>query len=132
MTTHLLSSLAADIAAIEMLASAMKLKVEALHVPEPAAPEVPATANQISIDVLVEVISLELSGFAKGRRNYKTAEFCEHCRPLLPLGTADVALDSDNQPLWRDRFFRFHNKLAARRGFKRTGPGTWAAPAGGK
>ena len=120
---------------MEMLTVAIKLKVEALHVPEPAAPEVPAvpvTTKRIPAHVLVDVIALELSGFVEGRKTYKTAEFCEHCRPLLPLGTADVALDCDNQPFWRERFFWFHNKLAERRGFERTAPGIWAASAGGK
>jgi hypothetical protein len=129
MTTHLLDSLAADLAALEMLTAAIKIKVEALQAPEPAAiPAVPVTAKRIPEHVLVDVIASEISGFVKGRASYKAGEFCDHCRPLLPLGSVDVALDCDDQPFWRDRFIRAHNKIAERRGFKRTAPGVWAVP----
>ena len=123
MTTHLFDSLAADLAALEMLTAGIKLKVEALQPPEPAAPAVPVTDHKIPLHVLVDVIASEISGFVKGRAHYKTEEFCDHCRPLLPLGSVDLALDRDRQPLWRDRFIRAHNRIAERRQFKRTAPG---------
>jgi hypothetical protein len=128
MTTHLLDSLAADLAALEMLTSAIKLKVEALQAPEPAVPAVPVTDRKIPYHALVDAIYLEFSGFTKGRASYKTEEFCDHCRPLLPLGSVDVALDCDGKPLWRRRFFKAHDKIAERRGFKRSARGTWAVP----
>jgi hypothetical protein len=128
MTTHLLDSLAADLAALEMLTAAIKIKVEALQAPEPAVPAVPVTTKRIPEHVLVDVIASEISGFVKSRASYKAGEFCDHCRPLLPLGSVDIALDCDDQPFWRDRFIRAHNKIAERRGFKRTGPGVWAVP----
>jgi hypothetical protein len=131
MTTHLLDSLAADLAALEMLTAAIKLKVEALQAPEPAAPAVPVTDRKIPYHALVDAIYLEFSGFTKGRASYKTEEFCDHCRPLLPLGSVDVALDCDGKPLWRRRFFKAHDKIAERRGFKRSARGTWAVPSEG-
>ncbi len=131
MSNHLLSSLAADLAALEMLTAVIKSKVEALQTPEPAAPAVPVTTKKISGHVLVDVIASEISGFVKGRASYKTEEFCDRCRPLLPLGSVDVALDCDGKPLWRRRFFKAHDKIAQRRGFKRSTRGTWAVPSEG-
>ena len=128
MSNHLLDSLAADLAALEMLTAAIKLKVKALQAPEPAAPSAPVTTRKISGHVLVDVIASEISGFVKGRASYKTEEFCDHCCPLLPLGSVDVALDCDGKPLWRRRFFRAHDKIAQRRGFKRSARGAWSVP----
>jgi hypothetical protein len=128
MTTHLLDSLAADLAALEMLTAAIKLKVEALQAPEPAAPAVPVTTKPVPNHVLYDVIVSEMERFTECGKSYKIADFCDHCQPVLPLGSIDFEPDSDDQPKWRDRFIYAHNQIAKHRGFKRIAPGVWAVP----
>jgi hypothetical protein len=132
MANDLIADMEQKVTLLEEFTQAMKAKLQLIRLGglqfPAAAPAVPVTDHKIPQHVLVDVIASEISGFVKGRASYKAAEFCDHCRPLLPLGSVDVALDCDDQPFWRDRFIRAHNKIAERRGFKRTAPGVWAVP----
>jgi hypothetical protein len=132
MTTHLLDSLAADLAALEMLTAAIKIKVEALQPPEPAAPAVPVTAKRMPKDVITDVIVTQLPLFLASRNKYRINEFREHCKPFLPIGAADIECDCDGCPKWLSRFTYSHNQVVKRRGFTSDNMGGWTAPAGGK
>ena len=128
----LIADMEAKVTLLQEFAAAMKAELQLIRLgglqSPAAAPAVPVTTKRIPEHVLVDVIASEISGFVKGRASYRAGEFCDHCRPLLPLGSVDIALDCDDQPFWRDRFIRAHNKIAERRGFKRTAPGVWAVP----
>jgi hypothetical protein len=132
MTTHLLDSLAADLAALEMLTAAIKLKVEALQAPEPAAPAVPVTAKRMPKDVITDVIVTQLPRFLASRNKYRVNEFREHCKPFLPIGAADIECDCDGCPKWFSRFTYSHNQVVKRRGFTSDNMGGWTVPAGGR
>jgi hypothetical protein len=132
MTTHLLDSLAADLAALEMLTAAIKIKVEALQAPEPAVPAVPVTAKRMPKHVIADVISTQLSVFTESCKSYHVREFREHCRPFLPLGSADIERDHGNSEKWKSRFVGAHNQIALNRGFTTDGNGNWTVPAGGR
>jgi hypothetical protein len=132
MTTHLLDSLAADLAALEMLTAAIKLKVEALQAPEPAAPAAPVTAKRMPKDVITDVIVTQLPSFLASRNKYRINEFREHCKPFLPIGAADIECDCDGCPKWFSRFTYSHNQVVKRRGFTSDNMGGWTVPAGGR
>ena len=132
MTTHLLDSLAADLAALEMLTAAIKLKVEALQAPEPAAPAVPVTAKRMPKDVITDVIVTQLPLFLASRNKYRINEFRQHCKPFLPIGAADIECDCDGCPKWFSRFTYSHNQVVKRRGFASDNMGGWTVPAGGR
>jgi hypothetical protein len=135
MANSLIADMEAKVTLLQEFAAAMQAELQLIRLGElqfPAAePSVPVTDRKIPYHALVDAIYLEFSGFTKGRASYKTEEFCDHCRPLLPLGSVDVALDCDGKPLWRRRFFKAHDKIAERRGFKRSARGTWAVPSEG-
>jgi hypothetical protein len=128
MTTHLLDSLAADLAALEMLTAAIKIKVEALQAPEPAVPAVPVTAKRMPKDVITDVIVTQLPLFLASRNKYRINEFREHCKPFLPIGAADIECDCDGCPKWFSRFTYSHNQVVKRRGFTTDNMGGWAVP----
>jgi hypothetical protein len=132
MTTHLLDSLAADLAALEMLTAAIKIKVEALQAPEPAVPAVPVTAKRMPKDVITDVIVTQLPAFLASRNKYRINEFREHCKPFLPIGAADIECDCDGCPKWFSRFTYSHNQVVKRRGFASDNMGGWTVPDGGK
>lgn len=128
MSTHLLDSLAADLAALEMLTAAIKLKIEALQLPEPAESAVPVTTKRMPKHVIANVISTQLPLFVESRSQYHVSEFRKQCCSLLPIGTADKIPDKDSRERWIGRFNYSHNQIALLRGFTTDGNGNWSVP----
>jgi len=140
MTPHpLIAKLEADVSNLELLTATIKAQLQILRLvglqpPEPAAaiPAVPVTAKRMPKHVIADVISTQLSVFTESCKSYHVSEFRKHCRPFLPLGSADIEPDHGNSEKWKSRFVNAHNQIAANRGFKPDGNGSWSVPDGGK
>ena len=136
MTHHpLIANLEADVSLLELLTANMKaqlhlLRLTGLQPPEPAAatPAVPVTAKRMPKHVIADVISTQLSVFTESCKSYHVREFREHCRPFLPLGSADIERDHGNSEKWKSRFVGAHNQIALNRGFTTDGNGNWTVP----
>ena len=95
-----------------------------------AAPVAPVTYTKMPRGAILDTIVTQLPVFLESRSEYQVQEFREHCKPFLPIGTADLEEDFSGAPKWIDRFTYAHNEVAQRRGFARVGVGKWSVPAG--
>jgi hypothetical protein len=95
-----------------------------------AAPAAPVTTKKMPRSVIFYTIVTQLPVFLESRSEYQIREFREHCKPFLPIGTADLEKEFSGAPKWIERFTYAHNEVAQRRGFAKVGVGKWSVPAG--
>ena len=129
------AELASSVSNLEALAACLKIQLQALRMqvlqrPQPLAPLVPATSAKMPKHVITDVIVTQLPLFLASRSKYHVRQFREHCKPFLPIGTADIQPDCDGTPKWYDRFNYSHNQVVKRRGFTSDNMGGWIVPAG--
>jgi hypothetical protein len=108
------------------------LPTAVISTPQPLAPLVPATSAKMPKHVITDVIVTQLPLFLASRSKYHVRQFREHCKPFLPIGTADIEPDCDGIPKWYGRFNYSHNQVARLRGFIANNRGKWKVPAGYK
>jgi hypothetical protein len=131
------AELASSVSNLVALAACLKLQLQvlrtqALERPKPLAPLVPATSAKMLKHVMTDVIITQLPLFLSSRSQYHVCEFRKHCKPFLPIGTADIEPDCDGIPKWYGRFNYSHNQVARLRGFIANNRGKWKVPAGYK
>jgi hypothetical protein len=91
---------------------------------------IPVSTKKIARANLLTVITSQLvtGQFSKPCISYKIKDFRNHCRPMLPLTTADLEEDTDGSPKWMDRFLYAHSQIAENLGHERIGVGEWMTP----
>ncbi len=136
MANSLIADMEAKVTLLQEFAAAMQAELQLIRLGglqfPPAVPAVPVTAKRMPKDVIADVISTQLSVFTESCKSYHVREFREHCRPFLPLGSADIERDHGNSEKWKSRFVGAHNQIALNRGFTTDGNGNWTVPNGGK
>ena len=94
------------------------------------APVAPVTHKKMPRGAIIATIATQLPVFLKSRSEYQVQEFREHCKPFLPIGTADLEKDCDGDPKWHGRFLHAHNETAMFKGFTCVSAGKWSVSAG--
>ena len=129
------AELVSSVSNLEALVTCLKIQLQALRIqvlqrPQSLVPLVPATSAKMPKDVITDVIVTQLPLFLASRSKYHIRQFREHCKPFLPIGSADLQNDCDNCPKWISRFTYSHNQVVKRRGFTSDNMGGWIVPAG--
>ena len=125
------------------------LRMQAPQEPQAIAPAVPVTSKNMPRGAIIDTIATQFPIFLSCIEHpelskwpgdpdpafnpiieYPVEKFREHCKPFLPIGTADLEKDCDGAPKWIDRFNNAHIETAKRRGFLSDGKGNWTVPAG--
>ena len=149
-TPDLFSDLNETIANLKILVKTAELQLQLLRwqapqEPQAVTPAVPVTSKKMPHGAIVDTIVTQLPIFLASCIEhheltgdpafnpiirYHVEKFREHCKPFLPIGTADLEKDCNGTPKWFDRFNYAHSEAAKRRGFIPDGVGGWTVPTG--